>query len=253
MPGLSMWIRREHCTISIVGLVRQSCSNPRAGKWTRSHICRNYVSPLASGMLRRRLSTTLRRPWQRPDSSCARSARTAIASTIRQRCGRSSATGERRSTTRLRSSLRFARSFGKSSPEARRFRSFTSRKTAKRSRTRPRLTLIVMDPEEQWRGAGEAAEGLGRWTRERGKLPRLYPGALVWCVRKPGREIRDTVELWLAWRRVAQEVSQGVLGTEFDRADLAQVHARVREAEEAARDEVWAAYRFVALWGPAGV
>lgn len=114
----------------------------------------------------------------------------------------------------------------------------------------PRLTLIVLDPDEQWRGAGEAAERIGRWTGERGKLPRLYPGALVWCVRKPGREMREAVELWLAWRRVAQEVSQGVLGAEFDQTDMAQVHVRVREAEEAARDEVWAGYRFVALWDP---
>lgn len=86
----------------------------------------------------------------------------------------------------------------------------------------PRLTLIVVDPEEQWRGTREAAEGLGRWTRERGSCHGSMRGALVWCVRKPGREIRETVELWLAWRRVAQEVSQGVLGTEFDQADLAQ-------------------------------
>ena len=57
----------------------------------------------------------------------------------------------------------------------------------------------------------------------------------------------ESVELWLAWRRVAQEVSQGVLGAEFDQADRAEVQARVREAEEAAKDEVWGEYRFVML------
>ena len=51
----------------------------------------------------------------------------------------------------------------------------------------------------------------------------------------------------LAWRRVAHEVSQGILGAEFDQADRAEVRTRVREAEEAAKDEVWAGYRFVAL------
>ena len=80
----------------------------------------------------------------------------------------------------------------------------------------PRLTLIALDPEEEWRGNDQRAERIGRWTRERGKSPRLYPGALVWCARKPGRELRESVELWLAWRRVAHEVSQGVLGAEFD-------------------------------------
>ncbi len=111
----------------------------------------------------------------------------------------------------------------------------------------PRLTMVVLDPAEEWRGSGQLAERVVRWTRERGDSPRLYPGALVWCVRKPGRELRESVELWLAWRRVAQEVSQGILGAEFDRADRAEVQTSVRDAEEAARDEVWAGYRFAAL------
>ena len=111
----------------------------------------------------------------------------------------------------------------------------------------PRLTLIVLDPEEEWRGSDQQAKQLGQWTRERGKSPRLYPGALVWCARKSGRDLRESVELWLAWRRVAQEVSQGVLGVEFDQADRAEVQARVRDAEDMAKDEVWAGYRFVAL------
>ena len=111
----------------------------------------------------------------------------------------------------------------------------------------PRLTLVVLNPEEEWRGSDQKAKRIGRWTRERGKSPRLYAGALVWCARKPGRDLRESVELWLAWRRVAQEVSQGVLGAEFDQADRAEVQAKVRDAEEVAKDEVWAGYRFVAL------
>ena len=111
----------------------------------------------------------------------------------------------------------------------------------------PRLTMVVLDPMEEWRETGQLAERIGRWTKERSKSPRLYPGALVWCVRKPGRELRECVELLLAWRRVAQEVSQGILGSEFDRNDRVEVQAMVREAEEAAKDEVWGGYRFVAL------
>ena len=111
----------------------------------------------------------------------------------------------------------------------------------------PRLTLIVLDPEEEWRGDDQQAGQIGQWTRERGKSPRLYSGALVWCARKPGRDLRESVELWLAWRRVAQEVSQGVLGAEFDQTDRVEVQSRVRDAEEVAKDEVWAGYRFVAL------
>ena len=110
----------------------------------------------------------------------------------------------------------------------------------------PRLALVVLDPETEWQD-GEVVRRIRDWTRERGSSPRLYPGSLVWCARKPGRELRDRVELWLAWQRVAREVADGVLGAEFDRTDRANVQARVRDAGEAARDEVWAGYRFVAL------
>ena len=62
-----------------------------------------------------------------------------------------------------------------------------------------------------------------------------------------GRELRDKIELWLAWQRVGQEVAEGVLGSEYDRAERSEIQARVREAREAAKDEVWASYRYVAL------
>jgi len=58
--------------------------------------------------------------------------------------------------------------------------------------------------------------------------------------------LRDRVELWLAWRRVEHEVAEGVLGAEFDRADRAELRTKVKDAEGAARDEVWGGYRFVA-------
>ena len=113
----------------------------------------------------------------------------------------------------------------------------------------PRLALVVLDSETEWTGGGQVAERIGRWTKARGESPRLYPGSLVWCARKPGRELRDRVELWLAWRRVEREVAEGVLGTEYDRADRLGVQTQVKDAEEAAKDEVWAGYRFVALAG----
>ena len=111
----------------------------------------------------------------------------------------------------------------------------------------PRLTLILVDPETEWKDGDQVVKRIGDWTRQRGKSPRLYPGSLVWCVKKPGRELREKVELWLAWRRVAHEVAQGILGAEFDLTDRARVQAQVREAQQATKDEVWASYRFVAL------
>ncbi len=111
----------------------------------------------------------------------------------------------------------------------------------------PRLSLLVLDPEEEWSADNPVITRLGQWTQKRGHSPRLYPGSLVWSGRKPGRQLRDKVELWLAWQRVAHEVAAGVLGAEYDRADRAEIQAHVRDAEEAAKDEVWAGYRFVAL------
>lgn len=111
----------------------------------------------------------------------------------------------------------------------------------------PRLTLVVADPAWEWSGENGVRERIAEWTRRRGSSDRIYPGALVWSIRKPGRDLRDKVELLLAWRRVQREIREGTLGSEFDRADLADVQSSVTEAEQNVRDEVWAQYRYVAL------
>jgi len=111
----------------------------------------------------------------------------------------------------------------------------------------PRLTLVMVDPESEWTGSGTLREQIAEWTRQRGKSPRLYPGSLVWCLKRPGRDLRDKVELWLAWKRVAKEIAEGTLGGDFDRADRADIQSKVSDAEEAAKDEVWGGYRFVII------
>jgi len=111
----------------------------------------------------------------------------------------------------------------------------------------PKLTLVVMDPAAEWTGAATDGlrERIAEWTRTRGASPRRYPGALVWAVRKPGQGLRDRVEQWLAWRRVASEVSAGALGSELDATDRAEINGKVRDAAAAAREEVWGDYRFM--------
>jgi hypothetical protein len=111
----------------------------------------------------------------------------------------------------------------------------------------PRLTLLVVDPDSEWSGAGALRAQLAEWTGSRGKSPRLYPGALVWCLKKPGRDLRDKVELGLAWKRVAREVAAGTLGGEFDRNDRADLQSKVKDSDDAAKDEVWGDYRFAVL------
>ena len=112
----------------------------------------------------------------------------------------------------------------------------------------PKLTLVVVDPEAEWTGADdEVRNRIREWTRARGASPRLYPGALVWAVKKPGREPRDKVEQWLAWKRVASEAAAGTLGSELDRAEVAEIKTKVREAADAAREEVWGDYRWMVI------
>ena len=113
----------------------------------------------------------------------------------------------------------------------------------------PKLMLVVADPDVEWTGAAEedVRKRIAQWTRARGASPRLYPGALVWAVKKPGRELRDRVEQWLAWKRVASEISAGTLGSELDSTELADIRTKVREAGDAAREEVWGDYRFVVI------
>lgn len=111
----------------------------------------------------------------------------------------------------------------------------------------PRLTLVIADPDCEWSSGGPLRQKIAEWTRQRGKSPRLYPGSLVWCLKKPGREFRDKVELWLAWKRVAKEIVDGTLGGDFDRSDRAEIHSKVTEAETAVKEEVWGVYRFVVI------
>jgi hypothetical protein len=111
----------------------------------------------------------------------------------------------------------------------------------------PKLTLVIIEPESEWTDDAFLRRQIAEWTKLRGKSPRLYPGALVWCVKKPGRDLRDKVELWLAWKRVAKEVAEGTLGGDFDRSDRVELDTKVTDAEAAVKDEVWGGYRFVVI------
>jgi hypothetical protein len=111
----------------------------------------------------------------------------------------------------------------------------------------PKLTLVLIDPDDEWEEAGTLRQQISEWTKLRGKSPRLYPGSLVWCLKKPGRDFRAKVELWLAWKRVAKEIIEGTLGGDFDRTDRVDIHSQVKDAEEVVKDEVWGGYRFAII------
>ncbi len=111
----------------------------------------------------------------------------------------------------------------------------------------PKLTVVVLDPEMEWEGAGELRKKLGEWTKVRGASPRLYPAALVWMVRKPGRALRERAEMYLAWRRVNEDLMSGVLGSDFDASERNEVAAQIKESDAALHDEVWSSYRFAII------
>ena len=52
----------------------------------------------------------------------------------------------------------------------------------------------------------------------------------------------------MAWRKVNREFLDGTLAGEFDRTDSEEINAKLRDAEEAAVDEVWASYRYIILY-----
>jgi hypothetical protein len=85
------------------------------------------------------------------------------------------------------------------------------------------------------------------WTQKRGESTRDYPAALVWCLKKSGKELREKAEMVLAWRRVQKELQEGTLGSEVQAADLRSVKESVDDAEDGLVEEVWASYRFVVI------
>ncbi len=111
-----------------------------------------------------------------------------------------------------------------------------------------KLSLVVLSPEQEWTEDGALRPKVTEWTRNRNNSPRLYPGALIWCVRKQGRELRIKVESLLAWRKVNREYLDGTLAGEFDRTDSEEINTKLRDAEDAAVDEVWASYRYIVLY-----
>lgn len=103
---------------------------------------------------------------------------------------------------------------------------------------------MVTDPETEWTANDPLRSQIAEWTRQRGKSPHLYPGSLVWCLKKPSRGLREKGELWLAWKRVAEGVDGGTLRGDFDRKD---VRSKVGAAKDNTKDEVWGRYQVVAI------
>lgn len=59
--------------------------------------------------------------------------------------------------------------------------------------------------------------------------------------------VLSRIETFLAWRKVQREYLDGTLAGEFDNSDKEEINTKLRDAEEAAKDEVWASYRYLIL------
>ena len=114
----------------------------------------------------------------------------------------------------------------------------------------PRLTLVVADPDLDWDEEGETRKKVASWTHTRGNSQRFYLAALVWIIRKPGKSLREKAEQYLAWKRVAGDLSSGLLGTDFDATERTEVTTSIREAEGDLQGEVWASYRYLITADP---
>jgi hypothetical protein len=108
----------------------------------------------------------------------------------------------------------------------------------------PRLVLVTADPATDWDRSG-VRQQIAEWTLRRGASARLYSASLIWCIRKSGRDLADRVESWLAWQRVQRDLVEGVLGQDIEAEERQEVQAKAKEALNAAKDAVWADFRFV--------
>jgi len=111
----------------------------------------------------------------------------------------------------------------------------------------PKLSLVLGDPSLEWTGEGPLREKIAAWTFHRGGSPRLYPGSLVWCLKQPGRNLREKVEQVLAWDRVEKMQTTGALGDEISPEDKGDIGYRWKMAKEEVKDGVWGGYRFAIL------
>ncbi|MCY4170340.1 MAG: DUF499 domain-containing protein [Bacteroidetes bacterium] len=107
------------------------------------------------------------------------------------------------------------------------------------------LILVILDPQMEWSDDGNVKQIVSQWTKYRNQSPRLYPGSLVWCAKSPVRNLREKVEIWLAWKKVESDIHKGILGSDYDSSEIDNVQSDVKQAIEAAKNEVWASYRYV--------
>lgn len=109
----------------------------------------------------------------------------------------------------------------------------------------PRLNVVVVAPEKAL--DDEVRKILSEWTEHRGGSRRSYPASIVWAVRRQGRDLQDKLELYLCWKRVHEEISSGLLG-DFEPAERHAAKEELLNAEDDAREEVWASYQFALLY-----
>ena len=111
----------------------------------------------------------------------------------------------------------------------------------------PRLTLVVADPELEWTGGGALREQLAEWTKQPREVAAALSGGARLVPQEAGRDLREKVEL----ARVEAGGARGRRGHARrrvrPRATGRSFRPKVKDAEGAAKDEVWGDYRFAVV------
>ena len=110
-----------------------------------------------------------------------------------------------------------------------------------------RLIAVVVDPQTEWDAEGATRGRIRSVDAEPRQLGPAVPRRSGVGDQKTRTRTAGQHRELLAWQRVARDVDEGLLGSEFSDANRNEVQVKVKEAEQEAREEVWASYRFVAL------
>ena len=245
MLGRSTWTPTGLCATSTDGSAPRSCSSPRAGRWTRWLICRNCASRSESLRSRPRPWTALRRPWKGAGFFIRKVGtdgfrihhQATLKKVVSDRRASLDEEAEIRPAIRKMIESEFARGADPS-----------GHSLSRGWRCRSGFSA----PDDHHR---RPRDGVGRGRHRRAHRP-CGPGNVGprrGCTRarwSGARRSRDgnCGTVWScgsAWGRVEREVGGKVCSArEFDRADRAELRTKVKDAESAARDEVWGGLPF---------
>lgn len=106
----------------------------------------------------------------------------------------------------------------------------------------PKLTLVVLEPDQSLRDS-QTLEKIETFTKECGAFDRTFKSAIIWSIADNDSKIRDAARKVLAWEDIRDE-EEGL-----DESQKRQLTDNIKKAQLILKDEIFAAYKNVALLG----